>query len=194
MKKQIFAAALSFMLLPHSAQSTPLSLTRSFSDRAATFIPTRGSALAPFAHIRFCVKNPSDCMTAEQPTTVQLDDEMRAQLRTINTSVNKTIRPVNDSDGPAGDVWEAGVAYGDCEDFALTKRRALISAGWPSSALRMAIGYTTRGEGHAVLVVSTSEGDLVLDNMTTAIRPWNRTGIRLTKIQSGTNPRLWLSV
>ena len=32
--------------------------------------------------------------------------------------------------------------YGDCEDYALTKRRDLIAAGFPAQALRIAVVLT----------------------------------------------------
>jgi predicted transglutaminase-like cysteine proteinase len=80
------------------------------------------------------------------------------------------IRPA----GEAGDRdrWEADVAAGDCEDYALTKRRKLIALGWSARALRIAVARTASVEGHAVLVVATSQGDLVLDNCTMAVRGW----------------------
>jgi len=43
-------------------------------------------------------------------------------------------------------------------------------------------------------VVKTSKGDLVLDNRTSAIRPWKNTDLRWVKIQSPDNPRLWLAI
>jgi predicted transglutaminase-like cysteine proteinase len=40
------------------------------------------------------------------------------------------------------------------------------------------------GEHHLVLVVQTSAGDLVLDNMTTEIRPWARAPYQWVRIQT----------
>ena len=102
--------------------------------------------------------------------------------------------PVEDASTDAGDVWQVGVAAGDCEEFALTKRRNLIALGWPSRALRIAVARTGSGEGHAVLVVKSSRGDLVLDNRTDEIKPWTQTDLRWVKIQSGDNPRLWYTM
>ncbi len=83
------------------------------------------------------------------------------------------------------------VTAGDCEDFALTKRDHLIAMGWSPKALRIAVTKTPYGEGHAVLVVKTDQGDLVLDNRSNAIKGWKDTDLRWLMIQSGDNPRVW---
>lgn len=83
---------------------------------------------------------------------------------------------------------------GDCEDYAITKRHKLIAQGWPIRSLRLAVARTAWGEGHAVLVVKTSDGDLVLDNLTSAIKPFQKSGLRFLKIQSEDNPRMWFAL
>ncbi len=64
---------------------------------------------------------------------------------------------------------------GDCEDYALTKRQALMAAGFAEPALRIALVMTARGERHAVLTIATDRGDYVLDNLTGAILNWDKT-------------------
>ena len=92
------------------------------------------------------------------------------------------------------DQWQVAPAAGDCEDYALTKRHMLIRSGWPASSLRLAVARTPWGEGHMVLVVRTSKGDLVLDNLTGSVRQWSKTGLRWEMIQSSRNPRNWFRV
>lgn len=150
------------------------------------------SALAPFASVKFCLKNKDQCVDTGGPGIVQLDEDRLEQLKAVNSGINRAIRPVNDRSGE--DVWSADVASGDCEDFALTKRKHLIALGWPSRALRIAVARTSSGEGHAVLVVKTSKGDLVLDNRSSAIKEWRKTGLRWIMMQSGDNPRLWVNI
>ncbi|KQS80542.1 hypothetical protein ASG25_02855 [Rhizobium sp. Leaf384] len=89
-----------------------------------------------------------------------------------------------------GDVWQADVSAGDCEDIGITKKRKLMSLGWSATALRLAVAGTREGKRHAVLVVKRSDGDLVLDNRTSRIRPFRQGGISWIKIQSGENRRL----
>ena len=63
------------------------------------------------------------------------------------------------------DFWsELDKDGGDCEDFAIAKYRRLLALGWPAESLRLACCYVETGEYHAVLIVSTSEGDFMLDN------------------------------
>jgi len=101
----------------------------------------------------------------------------RAQLKLlnqINQSVNREVKKANDLDlYGQPEYWSLprrvdGRLYGDCEDYALEKRRQLIAAGVPESALSLAVAFTARGESHAVLMISLKSGDWVLGNLT----PW----------------------
>lgn len=157
--------------------------------RSLVRISEGSNTLAPFAYIRFCVDNPDDCRPSA-PTTVSWDKPTRALIASANRRVNHSIRAVNE----AGDRWTAGRKSGDCEDFALTKRRDLLALGIPGSALRMAVALTPSGEGHAVLVVSTNDGDVVLDNRFDRILAWHKTDLSWLKIASADNPKIWRSV
>lgn len=156
------------------------------------FITATKFTLAPFAFVLFCKNYSGSCDQGSGEAEVPLTRAMRAELLDINADVNRSIAPRNDAAGT--DVWAQDVTSGDCEDYALTKRHHLIEAGWPSRSLRIAVAKTRSGEGHAVLVVRTTEGDLVLDNRTSAVRTWNNTDLTWIKIQSGDNPRLWFDI
>ena len=145
--------------------------------------------LAPFSYVMFCQQNPDDCRSGATDV-ITMTPSARRTLATINRHVNRSIKPRSDRT----DVWSADPARGDCEDYALTKRRALIRAGLPASALLMAVARTRYGEGHAVLVARTTTGDLVLDNRSNVLREWYRTDLSWQKIASGENPRLWYAV
>lgn len=54
--------------------------------------------------------------------------------------------------------------FGDCEDYALAKRNALLQAGWQKDKLGLCVCYTQLGEGHCVLWVETDKGSFILDN------------------------------
>lgn len=62
------------------------------------------------------------------------------------------------------ELWEASGKYGDCEDYALAKREALLDAGWPKNKLGLCVCYMQSGEGHCVLLVNTDKGNYILDN------------------------------
>jgi predicted transglutaminase-like cysteine proteinase len=145
--------------------------------------------LAPFAQIRFCISKPTECDVAVGADSVAANSATLDTLRKVNNRINHLIIPRIDAAGD--DDWESNVTSGDCEDFALTKRAELVAAGVSPRALRLAIAKTPSGEGHAVLVVKTSKGDLVLDNRTDAIKNWRATDLSWIKIQSGNNPQLW---
>jgi predicted transglutaminase-like cysteine proteinase len=156
------------------------------------FIKAKQRALEPFAHVLFCTKLPSECRASGGQETVELSASKRRELNDVNRRVNRQIVAVNDSPGAmGGDVWSLAPTSGDCEDFAITKRHELIRRGWSPSALRLAEARTAWGEGHLVLVVRTSEGDLVLDNLTSRVRNWRQTGLSWIMIQASGNPRIW---
>ena len=161
-------------------------------NNPAAFINSKTTTLAPFAFVKYCAHNPRDCTKGSSGREISITNARLRQLARVNASVNRSMKPVNDKSG--NDVWRAGGKSGDCEDFALTKRRALIRLGWPSNLLRMAVVRTRSGEGHAVLVVKTQKGDLVLDNRFNSIRNWRQTDLRWVKIQSGDNPRIWFDL
>ncbi|MBM1170402.1 transglutaminase-like cysteine peptidase [Microvirga arabica] len=121
-----------------------------------------------------------------------LTAERMAQLQQINSHVNRTIREVSDLEQYGrDDVWALPTSgKGDCEDFVLLKRKMLIERGWPSSAFSITLGATAQGEAHAVLLVSTAQGQYVLDNLTSSILSPERTGHVFHSRQSG---RGWVS-
>ena len=156
----------------------------------ASHVPAGAGALAPFPYIQFCLANAADCQTSKGPAVVEWSPANRAMIQSVNLSVNRGIRPVKD----AVDTWRADVAQGDCNDYALTKRRALLRKGLPAGALRMAVGTTAQGEWHAVLVVSTSAGDMVLDNRFGQVKLWSQADLHWSTIASAADPRVWRAV
>jgi len=121
-----------------------------------------------------------------------LTSERMSELQQVNSHVNGTIAEVSDMDQYGReDVWALPTSgKGDCEDFALLKRKLLIQKGWPASALSVWVGATAGGEAHAVLVASTANGEYVLDNLTSSILAPSRTGHAFYSRQSG---RGWVS-
>jgi predicted transglutaminase-like cysteine proteinase len=83
---------------------------------------------------------------------------------------------------------------GDCKIYALEKRRLLIEKGIPRQALLMTIVRDRNGMGHAILTVKTDKGDLILDNLTDEVLPWEATGYRFVKRQSQEDPNVWVSI
>lgn len=94
----------------------------------------------------------------------------------MNRAVNAGITLVPDRIGEGSEeCWEFPVqGTGDCEDFALEKRRKLVARGLPSAALTMAIVHH-RGQffAHAILLAETTRGTLVLDNLFDEVVCWD---------------------
>jgi predicted transglutaminase-like cysteine proteinase len=76
----------------------------------------------------------------------------------------------------------------------LQKRRMLLKAGWPRSALLITVVRDQKGDGHAVLTVKTNRGEYILDNQRDQILPWNKTGYHFVKRQSQSDPNTWVSL
>jgi predicted transglutaminase-like cysteine proteinase len=120
-------------------------------------------------------------------------------LVTINTQVNRSIiaQPDQQTWG-VEEYWAApsdtGATGGDCEDYALEKRKALLKAGFPAASLNIAVVATPTGESHAVLLVATREGEFVLDNLSPWVRPWNATPYVWRVRQVNGEPFRWAEV
>lgn len=163
---------------------------------AQTFIAEASPTLAPFQHVRFCLRYPADCKSnPADDERIDLTVEKLELLRRVNSTVNMAIAPRQKSyAGDLEDRWTISPASGDCNDYAITKRHALIESGLPAKALRLSAVRTTSGIGHLVLVVATIKGDMVLDNLTESIRGWQDTDYRWLKIQSASDARFWLEI
>ena len=142
----------------------------------------------PRVHRRFCRENPSHCL-AGQVETINFNLRQHDQVVELNRAVNAQIKPRQESK----DIWSVNVLAGDCEDYALTKRAKLIRLGFAPGALRIALTRTPRGIGHAVLVIRSTDGDLVLDNRTDRIFRFNESDLRFVAM-SGSDPMQWTYV
>ncbi|SPH18747.1 hypothetical protein DEA8626_02290 [Defluviimonas aquaemixtae] len=116
--------------------------------------------------------------------------------RDVNRAVNRKVREVSDLRQYGNDdVWALPTAKGgDCEDFALLKKKELIQRGVAPQNLLIATVLDRRGGPHAVLVLRTSHGDFVLDNLDSRILSWRQTGYTFLRMQDPSNPRRWNAV
>ena len=170
---------------------------RSHQDSSGLMsIAEASPTLAPFQHVRFCLRYPTDCKsTGIEDERITLTAETSELLKRVNRSVNLSIAPRSKNYGPnLEDEWTIAPDRGDCNDYAVTKRHELVESGLPSKALRLSVVTTAAGIGHLVLVVATTKGDVVMDNLTEAIRPWQSTNYHWLKIQSATDARFWYGV
>ena len=144
----------------------------------------------PAGHVYYCARDPMACARHGRGAVILTQSSWK-QLVTINGNVNHSIKPK--ADGRI-DEWSVYVSAGDCEDYALTKQRELLSHGWPSDALLVTTAYLPDGTYHAVLVVRTDRGEFVLDNLNPLILPWQKVKYRWNKRQAVGNPHIWQTI
>jgi predicted transglutaminase-like cysteine proteinase len=140
---------------------------------------------------------PSNATTSRN--RIALTEALNVNLVRVNRQVNQLIRSVPDKiSAEGGDLWSLPLAdgrrEGDCEDFVLEKRRALIAAGVPYDALSIAVVRTAFGKAHAVLIVGTDSGELVLDSRSPWVLSWDDIDYAWVKRQSPINSRQWIAL
>ncbi|MDI3335134.1 transglutaminase-like cysteine peptidase [Defluviimonas aestuarii] len=114
----------------------------------------------------------------------------------VNLSVNKKVRPISDrAQYGVDERWDLPTRRGgDCEDFALLKKKQLVEAGLRPETLLIATVLDRNRGAHAVLVLRTSAGDYVLDNLGNRIKPWRDTGYSFIRMQDPNRPDRWVAV
>jgi predicted transglutaminase-like cysteine proteinase len=134
-----------------------------------------------------------------RPAPLAWTGALERELDGVNRRINAAIRPESDlqSQGVA-DRWdlplEEGLKVGDCEDYVLEKRRALIADGVPAEDLSIAIALTRWGEAHAVLLVLTDRGEMVLDSLSPWTAPWKALDYRWIERQAPGRTFDWVSI
>ena len=190
MGKGIVLAA--FMALGLAGCATQMPDVGSASGRMPDFTV---AAAAPAGFISFCLRFADQCeRKLGAATSVSLTADTWQTLTEINHSVNESIWPQDDViHYGRGDYWTIPTdGYGDCDDYALTKRKELLAAGFPAPALRLAVADTPRSGRHAVLTVATDKGDFVLDNLRADVVAWNTTGYTWVERQNPAEPLGWV--
>ncbi|WP_407119838.1 transglutaminase-like cysteine peptidase [Bradyrhizobium sp. STM 3561] len=153
-------------------------------------------ALPPLTYTMFCLSYQAECRPRRsfRGGPVRLTERRWEDLREINRTVNLAIEPVRNELGLAGEAWTINPARGDCNDYAVSKRHALLRRGWPARVLLLSEVAVSSGEHHLVLLVRTRSGDLVLDNLTPEIKQWSRTPYRWVRVQRPGRDGLWAAV
>ena len=165
--------------------------------QAQAFMPTTGLSSQPIGHYEFCQRKPNECgPTNVAGAQVELTRELWATIVEVNNAVNTMVTPRTDWElWGVEEYWAyPSNGYGDCEAYALEKRRMLIQAGVPAASLLMTVVRQRNGEGHAVLTVSTSMGDFILDNLEPRVLRWHDTEYEILKRVSARHAGQWVGV
>ncbi|MEM1162462.1 MAG: transglutaminase-like cysteine peptidase [Pseudomonadota bacterium] len=188
---------LSFLMLAPAATATASeAIVRSASQ-------IEGPAhRGPRAYHAMCARAPELCQhdrmagrVPGQSAPAALTASAWTQLVSANEMINQSMRPEGDMAlHGQSDYWTVGGVAGDCEDYAIAKKQALMRMGWAADQLLYAVvdGFDT--PYHAVLIVRTDQGDYVLDNINRDIRRWDKSGYRFVIRQSADNPHSWVRV
>ena len=158
------------------------------------FIKPRGGAPAPTGAQTICQTYAWAC--ARSAATRATGEDVLQRVAAVNTRVNRSVRAIED-DRQYGvtEHWALPTSTGgDCEDFALLKKRELVSLGVDPRRLLIATVLDRKRNPHAVLVYRSDEGDLVLDNLTNKIRTWRETRYVFLQMQDPERPTAWVNV
>jgi predicted transglutaminase-like cysteine proteinase len=175
-----------------------LALTAFVPDAAARPMDIGGPTSSPIGHFEFCKKWREECARIAEPSGPEaLSEAAWAAVRQINKRINSEIAPKTDRElFGKEELWTFPKGAGDCEDYALLKRRTLIEErGFSPSNVLLTVVKRKNGEGHAILTLRTTEGDFVLDNLHPAVRPWDAAkGYKFIKRQSSEHAAAWVSI
>ena len=171
--------------------------TAAVAQAGTPFMQDTSPTSVPYGWVDFCNRYAGECDgPVLQPATIAPTAGNLHELDQVNRNVNSSVTSITDMEHwSVVDRWDYPVdGKGDCEDYALLKRKILMSHGLPRQALLMTVVKDHLGEGHAVLTVKTGKGDLVLDNMTDKVMRWDETGYRFVKRQSPEDQNRWNSI
>ncbi|VAW22402.1 hypothetical protein MNBD_ALPHA12-168 [hydrothermal vent metagenome] len=189
-----FSAALALVALTSLAAPAAASTTLDLSNPA--FAAVSGLTSIPIGHAKFCQTRPTECtVNTNIQDAVKLTQNRWQELLEVNTRLNAAIVPVTDKElYGVEEFWTYPQGFGDCEDYALAKRQELIKRGWNPSTLLITVLVSPKIGGHAVLMVRTDRGDLILDNLQGLIKVWNQTPYKYIKRQSQSNAGQWVDI
>lgn len=124
------------------------------------------------------------------------DAAMLRAAKEVNLAVNRQVRPRSDSDNYGmAEKWTLPAGNrGDCEDYALLKKKLLLERGVPAERLLLTVVVKRGYEPHVVLLFRGEDADYLLDNMTDAMLPWRNSGYTVVKMQSAANQAAWSAV
>ncbi len=184
------------------ATASPAPARPAAAMRHASWTPVGAETRRPIGWHNLCRVAADECDAgSETPVNVALTPQTRHLLVAVTTLANRTITPRTDDEHyhldreTLIDWWTyPDDGAGDCSDFMLLKRKMLIEAGWPRSAALATVVLDHQGDGHAVLTVTTDQGDFVLDNLTDKLLRWDETGYAFVKRQSQADENIWVSL
>jgi predicted transglutaminase-like cysteine proteinase len=166
------------------------------AQAAPRYMQTGAITSQPIGHYVFCEGHRDECSIRSANSVAPRVTEFGWNVvREINAQVNRDIMPMTDEEIFGRDeVWAYPKDVGDCEDFALLKRKILMEKGFAPADLLITVVRKPDGEGHAVLTLRTSDGDYILDNLDNTVKLWSQTPYRFLKRQASFNTGRWVTI
>lgn len=158
------------------------------------FLTARMTVSAPAGAQNLCGRFPFACLSSGAETRVS-DQQVDLAVR-MNRQINRQVRSISDqAQYGTAEHWALPTARGgDCEDFALLKKKRLIEAGFDPRMLLISTVLDRDRVAHAVLVMRTSQGDFILDNLRDEVLHWRATGYTFLRMQDPSDPSRWTAV
>lgn len=155
-------------------------------------MPLGSARTQPIGAMLFCAENATECSPQRSTAReIALTPALRQEMRAVQHDLNRAIVPSLDADV----AWHyATSSSGNCVQYALEKRRELIRRGWPAGVLQLATVVAPGDVGHLVLIVASTEGDWVLDNLRSDVARWDDLPYRWIARQQGASMADWVSV
>jgi predicted transglutaminase-like cysteine proteinase len=195
-KTAVGAALMGFMASASGASALDTATPAKPAMANANFAKEYGSTLPPIGYVQFCSTNQIECRaTGGKSDKLVMSPERWNLVYQVNTYVNGKVAPISDQElYGEPERWTYPANSGDCEDYVLLKKRKLQALGFAPEALLITVVLDEKGEGHAVLSVTTDKGDFVLDNRRNEVLRWNKTNYTFLKRQSPANPLQWVAL
>ncbi|WP_337268112.1 transglutaminase-like cysteine peptidase [Oryzifoliimicrobium ureilyticus] len=185
--KGLFLAMMAFCAMSSAAMPASTTTTRSMVIGNTTS--------QPIGHYDFCQRYRNECGSIRDTAVLQMDADKWALVQSVNMQVNTTIKPMTDMEiYGKEEYWAYPTTAGDCEDYALLKRRILMQRGISAANLLMTVVRKPDGEGHAVLTLRTTDGDYILDNLSSSVKLWSDTPYSFIKRQASYNAGRWVTI
>jgi len=185
--RNFFGSALAILLAVGSATIAQAQQGSAGIPIASLPADAAGDARAPYAWNDLCKRSPAECrVNPNEADRVEMTPKLWKTIVSLNSRINREIEAVTDDEHwGVVDRWDLPEdGKGDCEDFALLKRKRLAEAGVPRRAMLMTVVIDEENAGHAVLMIRTDRGDFILDNKRNAVLPWSQTGYVYVKRES----------
>ena len=182
----VFAALLAFQLPTNASSSVE-----------ATYASVGAETSVPYGWVDFCERYQGECDGPRlNALDINLTTKAMGEIAKVNKWVNAHVEAISDMDHwGVADRWDyPNDGKGDCEDYALLKRKMLLGMGFPRQALLMTVVKDEHQEGHAILTLKTNKGEFALDNLNDEMKPWTATGYRYVKRQSQEDPNVWVQL